>query len=143
MHYDEKRFIVCNDIISAFLPVRMFAESHILGGRIDDIADTLYMDILASDLAIYPESNHNFVLMYDSHARARYSLRDITDEADHVTYEIAEGEQAHLLYDMSKKKGAVFVRLDGAFYVWELEGIKELGDLYEFADSIHWVKSSH
>lgn len=146
-------------------------------GSPGDIADTLYMDILASDLAIYPESNHNFVLMYDSHARARtvsihgaapklekdysisymniyicfgpatdrarYSLRGITDEADHVTYEIAEGEQAHLLYDMSKKKGAVFVRLDGAFYVWELEGIKELGHLYEFADSIHWVKSSH
>lgn len=46
------------------------------------------------------------------------------------------------MYDLSKKKGAVFVRMDGAFYVWELGGIKVLDDLYEFADSIHWVKSA-
>lgn len=141
-----------------------------------DIADALCLDILASDMAIYPESDQNFVLIYDNAARsrtvsihgvdpklgkdysisymniylcfgpqtdrARYSLRNITDEADYVTYEIAEGEQAYLLYDLSKKTGAVFVRMDGAFYVWELEEIKNLDDLYEFADSIHWVKSS-
>lgn len=143
---------------------------------LSDIADSHQLDLLASDIAIYPEGNQNFMLLYDNGSRtrtvsiwgvnprlekdyqvsymhiylcfgpetdrARYSLQDITDEANYVTYEISNGEQAHLMYDLSIGKGVIFVRMDGAFYVWELEGIKNLDDLYEFADSIHWIKRS-
>lgn len=141
-------------------------------GSLGEIADSLHLKLLASDMVIYPESDKNFLLLYNTAGnrtvsiqgvkaklekdyqitymdiymcfgpqtdRTRYSLQNISDEAEHVIYEIAEGEEAHLLYDLSVGTGTVFVRMDGAFYVWELEGIRSLEDLYEFADSIHWV----
>lgn len=144
-------------------------------GSVEDIAEALCLDILASGKAVYPESDKNFALLYNNDGRsrtvsiygvdpkpwkdyyisymniymcfgpqtdrARYSLQNITDEADYVTYEITGGEQAHLMYDLSKKKGVVFVRMEGAFYVWELQGIEVLDDLYGFADSLQWVKN--
>ena len=145
-------------------------------GTLEEISEVLHVDLLASDMMIYPVSDKNFLLLYNTVGnrtvsiqgvkaklekdyevtymdiylcfgpetdRTRYSLQNITDEADHVIYEIAEGEEAHLLYDLSVKKGAVLVRMDGAFYVWELKGIKKLEELYEFADSIHWVNTSN
>lgn len=32
--------------------------------------------------------------------------------------------------------------MDGAFYEWNLAGVNDMDDLYDFADSIHWVTSS-
>ena len=145
-------------------------------GSLEEISDALSLDLLASNLLIYPESDKNFFLLYNTAGNrtvsiqgvkaklekdyqitymdiylcfgpetdhARYSLQNITDEADHMLYEVAGGEEAYLLYDLSVEKGTVFVRMDGAFYVWELKGIKDLEDLYEFADSIQWIKKAN
>lgn len=141
---------------------------------ISEIADVLHMDILVSDMTIYPESNRNILLVYSDRERTvsirgvrpklerdykisdmyiylcfgpqtdhvRYSLREITEEVQYEAYEIAGGEKAHLLYDLAVKKAVIIVRKEGAYYEWELEGITDLDDLYEFADSIQWVKSS-
>ena len=49
------------------------------------------------------------------------------------------GEKAHLLYDLSTEQGVIFVRMDGAYYMWELQGIKKIEDLYEFADSLYII----
>ncbi len=141
-------------------------------GSLDEMADSLCLDILTSDMAEYPESDKNFLAGYDTHSGTirvmgvipdigknyyilhreiclcfepyviRYSFYQITDEAEHEIYEIVGGEQAHLFYDLSKKKGTVLIRLDGAYYMWELAGIKTVDDLYEFADSLYWMKGS-
>lgn len=73
---------------------------------------------------------------------SRFTLTGITDEADYVTYEICDGEEAHIMYDLSIGKGIVFVRTDGAVYRWELEGVGSMDDFYEFADSIDWIKGA-
>lgn len=143
-------------------------------GTLDDISDSHHLNLLATDMAIYPEGNRNFILIYDNNSRtrnvsiwgvkpklekdyqvsymniylcfgpetdrARYSLQNITDEANYETYEIVNGDQAYLMYDLSIGKGVIFVRQEGAFYVWELEGIESRDDLYEFANSIHWIE---
>lgn len=151
-------------------------ESHYhpwVYGTLSDIADSLNMDLLVSDLAVYPQSDRNFLLLYDDDARERNisilgvcpeleknyqisgvntylyfgsgtghvrpTLREVTKEAKHETYEVAGGEQAHLLYDLTVGKAEIFVRRQGAYYAWELEGIESLDDLYEFADSLHWI----
>lgn len=145
-------------------------------GSLNDIVDSLHLDLLVSDLAVYPKSDKNFLLLYDGDARERNisilgvcpeleknyqisgvhiylyfgsvtghvrpTLREITEEIQYETYEVAGGEQAHFLYDLTVGKAEIFVRKEGAYYEWELEGITNLDDLYEFADSIHWVKSS-
>lgn len=144
-------------------------------GTLSDIADSHHLNLLATEMATYPEGDRNFILIYDNNSRtrnvsiwgvkpkleknyqisymniylcfgpetdrARYSLQNITDEANYETYKFVNGEQAHLMYDLSIGKGVVFVRMEGAFYVWELEGIDSQDDLYEFADSIHWIKN--
>lgn len=152
-------------------------ESHCypwVYGSMADIADSLHQDLLVSDLAVYPESDKNFLLLYDDDAkernisirgvcpelgknyrisgmyiylyfgsatgRVRPTLREITEEAKHETYEIAGGEQAHFLYDLTVGKAEIFVRKEGAYYEWQLDGIESLDDLYEFADSIYWIK---
>lgn len=143
-------------------------------GTLSDISASHHLDLLTSDMTIYPESNRNFILIYDNNSRtrnvsifgvkpeiekdyqisymqiylcygpetdrARYSLQNITEEACQETYEIIDGEQAHLMYDLSVGKGVIFVRMEGAFYVWGLEGIEKQDDLYEFADSICWIE---
>ncbi len=179
---DAKEFLITGESASTY-GVPVFEGTEYQGmenvyvytyGALDDIAADLHLDILASDMSTYPESDRNFTLKYDDDTenqvisieenyhkfekdyyisymniylcfgsekgRGRCSLENITDEADYVTYEIAEGEQAYILYDLSVGKATVFVRVDGAFYEWNLERIKDLDDLYDFADSIHWIK---
>lgn len=140
-------------------------------GALQDIAESLQLNILASDLANYPESANNLLLVYSKSPSAQrisiqsiipkmekdYSITDmesylcfgsaegifthvfthITEEAKHKVYNIHGGEKAHLLYDLSTEQGVIFVRMDGAYYMWELQGIKKIEDLYEFADSLY------
>lgn len=142
-------------------------------GSLQDIADSLQLNIIASDLANYPESDNNLLLVYSKTPSAQrisiqsiipkmekgYSITDmdsylcfgsaeviathvfthITKEAKHEVYKIQGGEKAYLLYDLSTEQGVIFVRVDGAYYMWELQGIKKIEDLYEFADSLYII----
>lgn len=142
-------------------------------GSLQDIADSLQLNIIASDLANYPESDNNLLLVYSkspstqrisiqsiipkmeknyyitdmniylclgsAEGSATYVFEPITKEAKHKVYKIHGGEKAHLLYDLSIEQGIVFVRMDGAYYMWELQGIKKIEDLYEFADSLYII----
>lgn len=142
-------------------------------GSLQDIADSLQLNIIASDLANYPESDNNLLLVYSkspstqrisiqsiipkmeknyyitdmniylclgsAEGSATYVFEPITKEAKHKVYKIHGGEKAHLLYDLSIAQGIVFVRMDGAYYMWELQGIKKIEDLYEFADSLYII----
>lgn len=181
---DAKEFLVTGESASTY-GVPVFKGTEYQGmenvyvytyGALSDIADSLHLDILASDLSVYPESEKNFTLKYTDDTqnrtisieeaypkfdkdyyisymniylcfgpekdRGRCSLENITDEADYIKYEIAEGEQAYILYDLSLENATVFVWMDGAFYEWNLAGVNDMDDLYDFADSIHWVTSS-
>ena len=142
-------------------------------GSLQDIADSLQLNIIASDLANYPERDNNLLLVYSkspstqrisiqsiipkmeknyyitdmniylclgsAEGSATYVFEPITKEAKHKVYKIHGGEKAHLLYDLSIEQGIVFVRMDGAYYMWELQGIKKIEDLYEFADSLYSI----
>lgn len=142
-------------------------------GSLQDIADSLQLNIVSSDLANYPESDNNLLLVYSKSPSSQrisiqsiipkmekdYSITDmdsylcfgsaegiathvfthITKEAKHKVYKIHGGEKAHLLYDLSTEQGVIFVRMDGAYYMWELQGIKKIEDLYEFADSLYII----
>ncbi len=180
---DAKEFLVTGESASTY-GVPVFKGTEYQGmenvyvytyGALSDIADSLHLDILASDMSTYPENDMNFILKYDGtgnqtisieenyhnfgkdyyisymniylcfgteQGRGRCSLENITDEADYIKYEIAEGEQAYILYDLSLENATVFVWMDGAFYEWNLAGVNDMDDLYDFADSIHWVTSS-
>lgn len=139
---------------------------------VGEIAEVLHRDLLTSEMALYPENEKNFLLVYNANGptisidgvipkleknykilhtnsylclfktdRARCSLRNITDEAKHELYEIDSRTEAHLLYDLTVGKATIFVQVEGAYYVWELEGITTLDDLHEFADSLYWEKA--
>lgn len=142
-------------------------------GSLQDIAESLQLNIVSSDLANYPESDNNLLLVYSKSPSSQrisiqsiipkmetdYSITDmdsylcfgsaediathvfthITKEAKHKVYKIHGGEKAHLLYDLSTEQGVIFVRMDGAYYMWELQGIKKIEDLYEFADSLYII----
>lgn len=142
-------------------------------GSLQDIAESLQLNIVSSDLVNYPESDNNLLLIYSKGSSSQrisiqsiipkmekdYSITDmnsylcfgseeviathvfthITKETKHEVYKIQGGEKAHLLYDLSTEQGVIFVRMDGAYYIWELQGIKKIEDLYEFADSLYII----
>lgn len=151
---DAKEFLVTGESASTY-GVPVFKGTEYQGmenvyvytyGALSDIADSLHLDILASDLSVYPESEKNFTLKYTDDTqnrtisieeaypkfdkdyyisymniylcfgpekdRGRCSLENITDEADYIKYEIAEGEQAYILYDLSLENATVFVWME-------------------------------
>lgn len=82
---------------------------------------------------------HIFMCFGSARGSTSYELGHITKEAKHEIYQIQGDEKAHLLYDLSVKQGIIFTQMDGAYYMWELQGIKKVEDLYEFADSLYII----
>lgn len=85
----------------------------------------------------YSITDMNIYMCFGSdESSASFVFNHLTKEAEHEIYKIQGGEEAHILYDLSVKQGIIIVRMDGAYYMWELQGIKKVEDLYEFADSL-------